>query len=68
MEHGIEHDVDSIYGVHYTFLNFTAVPMNNLRIKKMMNMTNFLVFNFVKFQGENLLQALMAPEYLKALQ
>ena len=40
VEHGIEHDIDSAYGVciHWTFLNFTVDLMNTLQFKQMMNL------------------------------
>ena len=41
VEHGIEHDIDSAYGVciHWTFPNFTVDLMNTLQYKQMMNLT-----------------------------
>ena len=41
VEHGIEHDIDSAYGVckHLTFLNFTAGLINTLQFKQIMNLT-----------------------------
>ena len=41
VEHRIEHDIDSAYGVciHKTFLNFTTGLMNTWQFKQLMNLT-----------------------------
>ena len=50
VEHEIEHDIDSAYGVcmHYTFLNFIADLINTLQFKQMMSLTvcNIMRFSF----------------------
>ena len=48
VEHEIEHDIDSAYGVcmHYAFLNSIADLINTLQFKQMMSLT---VCNIMRF-------------------
>ena len=73
VEHEIEHDIDSAYGVcmHYTFLNSIEDLINTLRFKQMMSLTvcNIMSrFLYLLLGSQISYLALAAAEYCEALE